>query len=72
MRDAVIELAREANVVREHADVALAADLLQGEPDFEGAKAAGVLRAEIKVVDRLVAEGVVGRMISKCRAQFFQ
>ena len=46
-------------------DVAVATGLLEGEPDFEGAEAAGVLRAEIEVIDGLGAEVVVGGMVGE-------
>src|ERR1700730_8204719 len=61
--------AGEADVVGQHLNVTIAADLLESEPYFESSKAAGVLGAEVKIVDGFHAEVIVGRMIGKCFAQ---
>ena len=63
--DVLEEGAGEEDVVGEHLDVAVAAGLLEGEPDFEGAEAAGVLGAEVEVIDGLGAEVVVGGMVGE-------
>ena len=59
------EMFCEMDVIREHLDVAFAANVLKGEPDFEGSEATGVLRAEIEVVDGFGAEVIVGWVIGE-------
>jgi len=59
------EMFCETDVVGEHLDVAFATDVLEGEPDFEGAEASGVLRAEVEVVDGFGAKVIVGRVVGE-------
>ena len=61
-----VEVTRQADVVRNHADRPGASDLPQPEPDLERAEAARVLRAALDEVDHIVAvEVVVGRVIGE-------
>jgi hypothetical protein len=62
-RHALVQPDGEANVVANRLRVARAARVSQREPDFERAKAAGILRAEIDEVRGFDAKVKVGRVI---------